>query len=194
MIRPTSSFFYDKPFMRYLKYTVAIVLLMCSFSSIRAQGNSILMPEVLAKLIPDKIEGFNLVEKINGRSIKIGTLSYSMMERSFGKSNRKIRIMLFDYNNAPIMYTQSTGKWESQPEEETDDLIQRPFSVAHGQGWEYFNKVSNASQILMGIHDRFYLVINGEGVDLNLLRVIATTVDLSNFPQRDKALTDAKHR
>lgn len=178
----------------FLRSALIIILAAYISSATRAQGNSILMPEALAKLIPEKIEGFSLAEKINGRSIKVGTLTYSMMERSFSKSKRKIRIMLFDYNNAPIMYTQSTGKWESQPHEETDELIQRPFTVTNGQGWEYHNKVSNASQILMGIHDRFYLIINGEGVDLDLLRLIAATVNVSNFPQRDRSLTDAKHR
>lgn len=194
MIRPVHLILMTCSIIRDLKYSLIIVFLIYCCTSGRAQGNSILVPEVLANLLPDKIEGFNLVERINGRSVKIGTLTYSMMERSFSKSKRKIRFMLFDYNNAPIMYTQSTGKWESQPQEETDDLIQRTFTVANGQGWEYHNKVSNTSQILMGIHDRFYLVINGEGVDLDLLRVIATAVDLSNFPQRDRALTDAKHR
>lgn len=147
----------------------------------------------MIELIPKKIEGFNLAEQHKGRMMKIGTLSYSMVERSFSKNKRKVTILLFDYNNAPIMYRQATGKWQSQPDEESDTLIDRSFLYEDNQGREYYRKFTNSSQIFLGINNRFYLMLTGEGVESETLHAILRLFPLSAFLQQTD-FTNAKHR
>ena len=177
----------------HLNYTFIIVLV-CQAVTLLGQGNSILAPDDMIKLIPKKVEGFNLVDQHKGRTIKIGTLTYSMVERSFIKNKRKVTILLFDYNNAPIMYSQATGKWSNQPAVESDTVLQRSFSWIENRGWERYHKLNNSSQVLLGIKNRFYLIVSGEGVDLDALRTILALFPLAEFPDQYLDLSDPKHR
>lgn len=176
-----------------LKYALIIVLL-CQSVLVFAQGNSIMPPDEMIKLIPKKVEGFNLVDQHKGRTIKIGTLTYSMVERSFIKNKRKVTILLFDYNNAPIMYSQATGKWSNLPEVETDTVSQRSFLLIENRGWEHYHKLNNSSQLSLGIKNRFYLIVSGEGVNLEALRTILALFPLAEFPGQYLDFSDAKHR
>ncbi|MBX2963795.1 MAG: hypothetical protein KF687_14890 [Cyclobacteriaceae bacterium] len=159
-----------------------------------AQGTALMSPEKLARLMPKKIDGFTLVEQDKGRMIKIGTLTYSMAECTFSKSKRKISILLFDYNNAPIMYRQATSNWETQQADDSETLFEQSLQVADWRGWQQYNKASNSSKILLGIYDRFYLVLNGEGVDLEILNRVMDLFPWSDFPALQLEYTNAKHR
>jgi hypothetical protein len=159
-----------------------------------AQGNSVMAPDQMITLMPAKIEGFSPIDQQKGRTIKIGTLTYSMAERSFIRNKRKVTILLFDYNNAPIMYAQATGKWSSQPEVETDAVYERSFLWEENRGWEHYHKLNNSSQVSLGIKNRFYLIVSGEGVDLEVLRTILALFPLAEFPEQHLDLSDAKHR
>lgn len=141
------------------------------------------MPEEMKKLLPKEIEGFTTQSRPVTRLIKIGTLSYSLAEQSFSKSKRKIKILLFDYNNALIMYSQATNKWKDMPTIENDSVISRFIELNDCIGRESFNKINNTSQILLGISDRFYLTLAGERIDLETLHGIVRLFDLSQFPR-----------
>lgn len=177
----------------HLNYAFTIVLV-CQSILLFGQGNSIMPPDEMIKLIPKKVEGFNSVDQHKGRTIKIGTLTYSMVEQSFIKNKRKVTILLFDYNNAPIMYSQATGKWSTLPEVETDTVSQRSFLWIENRGWEHYHKLNNSSQVLLGIKNRFYLIVSGEGVDLDALRTILALFPLAEFPDQYLDLSDPKHR
>ena len=75
---------------RPLKWILLISFVTLATDPVRAQF-SILTIEQLGELAPEKIEGYRLVERIKGRSIKIGTLSYSMMERTFVQGKKQIK-------------------------------------------------------------------------------------------------------
>ncbi|MBX2970904.1 MAG: hypothetical protein KF803_16170 [Cyclobacteriaceae bacterium] len=148
----------------------------------------------MIKLVPKKIEGFNLVDQHKGRTMKIGTLSYSMVERSFVKNKKKITILLFDYNNATIMYRQATSKWANQPDVVNDTIFERSFLYGNSHGWENYHKLNNSSQVSLGIKNRFYLILSGEGVDLDMLQTVLAMFPLGEFPDQHLDLSDAKHR
>jgi hypothetical protein len=151
-------------------------------------------PDQMVKLMPNKIDGFSPADQHKGRTIKIGTLTYSMVEKSFIRNKRKITILLFDYNNAPIMYSQATGKWLSLPDMETDTVSERSFLWDDNRGWEHFHKLNNSAQLSLGIKNRFYLIVSGEGVDLEALRTVLAMFPLAEFPGQYLDVTDAKHR
>lgn len=150
---------------------------------IQAQERPVLLHEEIRKLLPENIEGFAAQSKPVTRVVKIGTLSYSLAEQSFSKSKRKIKILLFDYNNALIMYSQATGKWKDMPTIESDSVISRYIELPDCIGRESFNKINNTSQILLGVCDRFYLTLAGERIELETLRSIISLFDLSKFPR-----------
>lgn len=155
---------------------------------------SILTIEQLGELTPEKIEGYRLVESLKGRSLKIGTLSYSMMERTFVQGKKQIKFMLFDYNNASVMFRQATQKWKNAEGHETDLILENTYELQNQPGWMQYDKANNKAQITLGIQNRFYLVLNGVGVPFSDLDNIAKIFDVVRFPPLEMAISDAKHR
>lgn len=155
---------------------------------------TILALEQLGELTPEKIEGYKVIGQNKGRSLKIGTLSYSMIERTFEQGKKQITIMLFDYNNASVMYRQATHKWKNAVGQETDLILENAYELEKQPGWKQYDKARNKSQITLGIQNRFYLVLMGEGISLSDLDNIAKIFDLARFPAQEVGINDAKHR
>ena len=151
-------------------------------------------PEQLISLMPDKLEGFRIKDDHKGRTLKIGTLTYSMVERSYVNHNRKITLLLFDYNNAPIMYHQATSKWANQLPLETDTLFQQPLRYAKNTGWQFYHKLTHTSQLSLGINKRFYLILNGVEVGLEVLNNLLTRIPLAEFPAKIPEVNEPKTR
>lgn len=149
----------------------------------QAQERPVLKPEEMVSLVPAKIDGFNAEGKPKTRMVMIGTLSYSLVERSFKKSKKKIKMLLFDYNNALIMYSQATGKWKDLPTLESDSVVSRYIELPDYIGRESFNKINGTSQITLGVNDRFYLTLAGQNVNLETLRSLVGLFDLAQFPR-----------
>lgn len=144
----------------------------------------ILTPEKIIELIPKKIEEYSSSSDPKSKMIQLGTLRYSMAERNFAASRkRSIKILLFDYNEAPIMYSQATRKWNTYTSIESDSLILRPTVMADCTGWESYNVNDNNSQILLGVCERFFLIIEGTGVELEFLKKVAEGFKFETFPK-----------
>jgi hypothetical protein len=159
---------------------VSLLLCFCAVFS-RAQERPVLLPEEIRKLIPEKITGFTAQSKAVTRLVKVGTLSYSLAEQTFVKSRQKIKILLFDYNNALIMYSQATAKWKDMPTIENDTVVNRYIELPNCIGRESFNKSSGTSQLLLGVCDRFYLTLAAEHVELETLHLLVDLFNLAEF-------------
>ena len=144
----------------------------------------ILSAEKIIKLIPNKIDGFRLSADPQSKLIKLGTLKYSMAEKDFSANRkRSIKILLFDYKEAPIMYNQATQKWTSFKTIESDSLIRRPTRVDNCPGWESYDAGNKNSQILVGIFNRFYLTVEGTNVNLEFLKKVVLNIKVETFPK-----------
>lgn len=176
-----------------LKLSFFIVLIALAICPVGAQS-SVLTLEQLGELTPEKIEGYRIKVRDKGRTLKIGTLSYSMIERTFVHGKKQVNIMLFDYNNASIMYRQATQKWKTAERQETESMVENAYELENQPGWMQYDKNQNISQITLGIQNRFFLVLKGEGISLSDLDNIAKIFDLARFPALEVAITDAKHR
>jgi hypothetical protein len=75
--------------------------LICSFFC-HGQEKEALKPKAISKLLPEKIERYTLSSDSRSSMMKIGTLRYSLCERVFSKRDQKIKILLFDYVEAPL--------------------------------------------------------------------------------------------
>lgn len=116
--------------------------------------------------------------------MKLGTIQYSMAERNFIAGNeRSIKILLFDYKEASIMYNQATRKFNTFTPVESDSVILRALTMRDCTGWESFNVQQKNSQIHLGICNRFFLSVEGTGVDLQTLKQVVQSFKFETFPK-----------
>lgn len=153
----------------------------------RAQAvDKILSADEIIKLIPDKVEGFSLNGESQSKVIKMGTLQYSMAEKRFTAKSRRnatVKVLLFDYKEAPIMYNQATKKFSTFSPIESDSLILRSVLMQDCTGWESYNIYRKNSQILLGVCNRFFLTIEGTNVDLETLKKVVHHFKIETFPK-----------
>ncbi len=161
-----------------------ILIINCA-SYVNAQPTEDILPaEKIIELIPDKVKDFYLIDDAQSKLIKVGTLRYSMAEKNFSANNkRSIKILLFDYKEAPIMYNQATRKFSTFTPVESDSLIMRSVLMADCTGWESYNVNRKNSQILLGVCNRFFLTVEGTNVDLEFLKKVVQNFKFETFPK-----------
>jgi hypothetical protein len=160
-------------------------LLFTNLSEVFPQaGIRVLSAEKIIQLIPNKIAGFYQNVDPVGKVIKLGTIQYAVAERNFTASHkRSIKILLFDYKDAPIMYNQATKKWNTFSAVESDSLILRPALIKDCVGWESYNVYKKNSQIMLGVCNRFFLTVEGTGIELDVLKKIVQEFKFETYPK-----------
>ena len=167
-----------------MKILIPLIFMFTIEVTYAQSSESTLSAEKIIKLIPNKITGFSLSADPQSKQIKLGTLQYCMAEKNFIASRkRSVKVLLFDYKEAPIMYNQATRKWTTYKRVESDSIIQRPIVLDDCIGWESYDAGKVSSQILMGIFNRFYLTVEGKNVDLESLRTILGEFKIEKFPK-----------
>lgn len=151
-------------------------------SVLLARGQEVLAPEKILKLTPEKIKGYIVDGEGRSTLIKMGTIRYSLVERRFAKGKEKVKILLFDYKEAPIMYKQAMRRWDKESVV-TDSLVLRSIELQNCTGWESYNRYAYTSQIFLGICDRFFLMISAENVPLDRLRETLDAFSFKDFPR-----------
>lgn len=160
------------------------IFILCSIAAKSQPVEKILSAEKIIELIPDRIKDFYAAEDGKSRVVKLGNIQYSLAEKNFTSGKKRyIKILLFDYNAAPIMYNQATKKFSGYKTEESDSLISRSVLMKDCTGWESDNFLRKNSQIMLGICDRYFLVIEGNNVSLEFLKGVLQTFDLEEFPK-----------
>lgn len=155
-----------------------------SAAAVLAQPAKVLSPQEINRLVPAKIKGFYLKGESKSTQTKVGTLIYSLCERTFESGNKSVKILLFDYTDASIMYDQAMNKWSKIPHADSDSLIFRPADIPDVTGWESFTSTNNHSQLILGLNKRFFLTMTGENMALGELRQIFQNFDLEKFPKK----------
>ncbi len=165
-----------------LKISIIVLILFLIASVCYSQSEELNHREI-KKLLPDKIVGYYSDKESSTKKLKVGTLTYTMCEKNFRVGNKTIKLLLFDFINAGIMYKQALQAWENSLHVETDTLISRSVALEHGKGWESYRKSHGKSQILLGVSDRFYLNLMGDNVELETLKAVLSQVPLTKFPK-----------
>jgi len=153
--------------------------------NVNAQADvEVLSANQIIELIPSKISGFYSSSDPVSKVMKLGTLRYTVAEKTFSASKkRSVKILLFDYKEASIMYNQATRKFNTFTPLESDSLILRSVMMTDCTGWESYNVHQKNSQILLGICNRFFLTIEGTGVDLETLKKVVRQFKFEAFPK-----------
>ncbi len=121
-----------------------------------AQSPAFLNAVEIKRLLPEKImNGYARGESGNAKVMKIGNLQYSMAEISYVNGRKQIKVMLFDYAAASIMYEQSVKKFKAFEPVSNDSLFIQPLQINQGNGWQVAKPVSKSAQVALGIFNRF---------------------------------------
>ncbi|HEY0655831.1 MAG TPA: hypothetical protein VGD65_22000 [Chryseosolibacter sp.] len=143
-----------------------------------------LKPKAISKLLPARIPGYALKGESRSSILTIGSLRYSLCERSFVNRDRTIKILLFDYAEAPIMLNQSISKWNQMPLIETDSITFATRETEYGDVWESSHPRSHRAQLLLSVNKRFFLTLEATHVSIEDLTAFAEkNIDLSKFPR-----------
>lgn len=149
-----------------------------------AQEKQTLKPKAISKLLPERVQGYQLKGVSKSSILTIGTLRYSLCERIFVNRDRTIKILLFDYVEAPVMLNQSIKKWSEMPITETDSITFVSHKTEYGEAWESSHPRSQRAQLLLSINNRFFLTLEGEDISMTELRSFAEkNLDLAKFPK-----------
>jgi hypothetical protein len=165
--------------------TLALLTTLQFFAySVCAQSNQeALAPRQLMKLLPDKLKGYEQLEDSKSSEIKIGNITYSLCEKVFNRNKNNVKVLLFDFNNAKVMYDQAVRPWRNAEEVNSDTVKQRHMQWEGNQGWESENTFSKTAQVFVAVNNRFIMSIIGERTDLNDLHEVLNGLDISKFPQ-----------
>jgi hypothetical protein len=148
-----------------------------------AQKSKTLSTKEISRLLPDRIKGYSPKGDAKATKVKLGTLTYSLSEKSFTKGARSFKMLLFDYAEAPVMFDQAMRKWREIGTVESDSLIFRPMDPTDSSSWESYSAAARHSQIIMGINNRFFFTLDGEKMELYELKLILLNFDFSKFPK-----------
>ena len=157
--------------------TVFLLLCVCASAQKKA-----LKPDKISKLLPTKLQGYYAGDA-KSTFIEIGTIRYSLAERSFKRGQKSIKILLFDYVEAPIMYTQAVRRWSQMAVVETDSIMFRPLSASDSSAWESHTVFDQHSQIILGVNNRFYLTVNAEKIPLEEVRKMLELFPFQKYPK-----------
>jgi hypothetical protein len=164
-----------------VRVLITTIILISAFA-VHAQRSKVLSAQKITKLLPSKIPNYYLKGIARSSEMKVGTLTYSLCERNFARGKKQVRILLFDYIDAPIMYQQVMRNQTKMTPVESDSIIYKAIELADAKGWEFVNRKANESKLILGIYDRFYLSIDGENVELAEVIDIFNLIDLKKFP------------
>ncbi len=115
--------------------------------------------------------------------MKVGTVTYALCERNFVSGKKQLRILLFDYVDAPIMFQEAMRNQANAKPIESDTLIYRPVDLVDATGWESANTKAHESKLILGLYDRYFLTISGTELQLSEVTKVFSQIDLKKFPK-----------
>ncbi len=164
--------------MKFNPVIFSVFLFSLWFTNLYAQSAATLPATEMVNLIPDKIlKGYSQAGTPKSKMMQVGILRYSLVERNFVNGKKKIKILLFDYHEAQIMYNQATKRFATYTTIESDSLTCKPLESPNYTGWGSENHRNQTTQILMGIGNRFYLTIEGVGVPIEELEEVLELIN-----------------
>ncbi|MCZ8023392.1 MAG: hypothetical protein O9302_13830 [Cyclobacteriaceae bacterium] len=161
-----------------------ILLLLISLISLGASwenSSKALSPKELSSFIPDKIFGYKKQAKETSRAIKIGNISYSLCEKHYLKEKNEVKVLLFDYADAPIMYTQVMSDREKMIA--VDSVYFSPYELVVGKAHQSYNPNQKSAQFFAGINERFFLQISCDNCTQDFLLPVIQSIRYSEFPK-----------
>jgi hypothetical protein len=161
--------------------TLTIIFFVIACSTANGQRKA-LSADKVGRLVPVKLKGYFSAGAKNS-SVEIGTIRYSLAERNFSRREKSIKILLFDYAEAPVMFTQAIRKWGQMNVVENDSVVFRPLVTGDSSAWESYSKVNQHYQVIMGINKRFFLTVNSDRITPEEVQQILGLFPFERYPK-----------
>lgn len=162
-----------------MRITVIIFLLFSVSGLLKGQ---VLTTDELLPYVNDKIPNYRSAQAPKASQIRIGDITYTMCQKEFREGKKRIKVLLFDFKEASIMYIQATRGWLLFESLASETYIQRPLSEEQYVGWETYNIPTKTAKIHLGIHDRFLMTIETTDVSPESLQEIIDHFMNEEFP------------
>lgn len=160
--------------MRIIPFTFFFLLVLFSVNA------QVIHPEKLLTFVNDNIPKFRLRDT-RSNHLKLGDITYSMCQKEYTAGNKRIKILLFDFKEAQIMYTQATRGWLLFEALDSEVYNQRQITEEEYFGWETYHIPTNTARVYFGIKNRFMMTVETTNVDLESLREITDLLMLADF-------------
>lgn len=164
-------------------FFLCLTIPMLGYCQSTVEDKEPLSTKAISALVPKKIENYSLKGDPKSSTLSVGRLTYSLCQRDFVSHKKHLQFLLFDYNNAEIMFNQTMRKWSEMKTVDTDSIYFQKTQSADRSLFESYFPHTNHSQIVMGINNRFFLTITGDKVELEELRALVKLIDLEKFPK-----------
>jgi hypothetical protein len=167
-----------------LKILLSFLALIFFSDRITAQTARTLSPREISQLIPTRVVGFSARADSKSAKQRIGNLTYSYCQNEYRKDEKFLKILLFDYLQASIMYDQALASWRKMEQVQTDSAFFKRWDSNGITGWQTVHSTMHTSQIALGINNRFFLLLEASNVPIDELKRICESLQAANFPGR----------
>lgn len=131
----------------------------------------------LLPLVDLKIPGWDMEGKPNGMTMKQGKFSISEAKACFRSGDRTLEISIMDFLGQTIPWMTSV-----QMEMESSEERIRTTQVQGYKALETFRHQDKQGELSIGVADRFWVRIAGEGIDnIEVLQTVAQHLDLKKL-------------
>jgi hypothetical protein len=130
-----------------------------------------LTAEELGKYLPDSLDGYPVASEIGHFSRNIGAEKYIDVYRQYRKKEgdtEYIQITLSDYGNAPELYSSKAYLWDDEGAYESPLVLFTIIQIESENAREKESKTTNLKDIIMGVNNRFILMIEGNAENFDL--------------------------
>jgi hypothetical protein len=135
-----------------------------------------LAPAALKGFMPS-IPGFKPEGGPDTLQARASGTDYSVVTQKYLKGDKKIKIVIADYNGVPSLTAGYNILMNTATENETEVTKGETFSGR--PGWVSYHKDHSRSQIGIAVNDRIWLIAEGEnGVTIDALRSVIKSMDL----------------
>lgn len=162
---------------------VALICICLMAANLFGQTSKCLTPKQLDRLLPKKIEGFR--DETDPRSIqtKVGNLVYTLAERNLKTKTGKVKLLLFDYVEAPVMFQQATKQWTAMPQNTTDSTSFIATLSDSVSTWRSVDRVHGRDQLVITLYKRYLINITSQGLADDQLNQLVRLIEPSKFPK-----------
>ncbi len=137
----------------------------------------------LQKYLSDNISGFVAASEPDGNQMSMGTMSMSNASRSYKKGDVELNISIVDYKQAAMMYMSATAVWNNSMSVENDEEKAGTTELDGMKGWEVYHKKDNRAELMLGIHDRYFATFELSEGNIDQLKSIAKSLNLTSLPK-----------
>lgn len=133
--------------------------------------------DALKEKLSDVLLDFKATAPANGETLTMQQMNYAGANRSYQKGDIELIVQIFNYTEAPGIYSSLTALWASGTSYENENEKSNSTKVGTHPAFETIEKTNNATRILIGVNHAIFISIEARNTsDIAALRKVAETL------------------